>query len=169
MTAFKDNLYSGNIALTSATSSLSAVRMGKTFNFAGAGNVTAVTRSGVFPPNVENVIATLYITNAGSATVSNKITVSAGGNNMLVIDQFGSAVGIASSTTTSIARFAPIVSAMAAPTAPAASNNGGEIPFSITFVPVSADKTSTCQLHLTYNRTDTAWGPQGPYTPPTGV
>lgn len=164
MTSFKDNIYSGNIATTSANSSISFVRLGKTFSFSGAGNTTAVTRSGTFPPNVENVQATLYITNAGSATVSNKITVSAGGNNLLVIDQFGSAQGIASATTTSIARFTPVVSAMAQPVAPATSNNGGEIPYSITFVPVSADKIGTYQLHISYNRADTTWGPQGPYT-----
>lgn len=169
MTGFKDNIYSGNIATTSANSSISPVRLNKTFSFAGAGNTTAVTRSATFPPNVENVMATLYITNAASATVSNKITVSAGGNNLLVIDQFGSATGIASSTTTSIARFTPVVSAMAQPIAPATSNNGGEIPFSITFVPVSADKVGTYQLHISYNRADTLWGPQGPYQANTFV
>lgn len=169
MTAFKDNLYSGNIATTSGNSSLSFVRLGKTFNFAGNGTATAVTRSGTFPPNTENVIATLYITNAGSANVSNKITVSAGGNNMIVIDQFGSALGIASATLTSVARFTPVTSAMAQPTAPAASVNGGEIPFSVTFLPVTDDTTGTYQVHLSFNRTDTTWGPQGPYTPPSGV
>lgn len=169
MTAFKDNIYTGNIATTSATSSLCPVHLAKTYNFAANGTATAVTRSGVFPPNVENVQATLFVTNAGSANVSNKITVSAGGNNLLVIDQFGSATGIASATLAAFARFAPIVSAMASPTPPAASTNGGEIPFSITFLPVTDDTTGTYQLRLTFNRADTVWGPQGPYVPPPGV
>lgn len=169
MTAFKDNIYSGNIATTSANSSLSAVRLAKTYNFAGNGTATAVTRSGTLPPNAENVMATLYVTNAGSANVSNKITVSAGGNNLIVIDQFGSAQGIASATLAAFARFTPVVSAMASPVAPAASTNGGEIPFSVTFLPVTDDTTGTYQLHLSFNRADTVWGPQGPYAAPSSV
>lgn len=169
MTVFKDNVGSGNIATTSATSSVGWMRMERTFMFAGAGSTTAVTRSGVFPPNTENVMTTLYITNAASATVSNKITVSAGGNNLVVIDQFGSATGIASSTTTSLVRVTPVVSAMAAPTPPTSSTNGGEIPYSVTFLPVSADKTGTYQLVITWNRADTTWGPQGPYQANTFV
>lgn len=169
MTQFKDNIYSGNIATTSANSSTSFVRLGKTFNFAGNGAATAVTRSGVFPPNTENVTASLFVTNAGSANVSNKITISAGGNNITVIDQFGSAVGFSSATLTSFARFTPVVSAMAAPTPPAAVSNGGEIPYSVTFLPVTDDTTGTYQLLLSYNRADTTWGPQGPYVPPAGT
>lgn len=163
MTVFKDNVGSGNIAVTSATSSVGWMRMVKTFNFAGNGSATAVTRSGVFPPNAENVQTTLYITNAGSANVSNKITVSAGGNNLVVIDQFGSAAGIGSATTTSLMRVTPVVSAMASPTAPAPSVNGGEIPYSVTFLPVTDDTTGTYQLMVTFNRADTTWGPNGPY------
>lgn len=169
MTSFKDNIYSGNIATTSANSSLSVVRLGKTFNFAGNGTATAVTRSGVFPPNVENVTTTLYVTNAGSANVSNKITVSAGGNNLTVIDQFGSAQGISGATLTSFGRFTPVVSAMASPVAPATSNNGGEIPYSVTFLPVTDDDRGTYQLHIQFNRADTMWGPQGPYVAPSSV
>lgn len=169
MTSYKDNIYSGNIATTSANSSQSYVILGKTFNFAGNGSATAVTRSGTFPPNTQNVLATLYITNAGSANVSNKITVSAGGNNLVVIDQFGSAQGMNSVTTTSLMRVTPVVSAMASPVAPSPSANGGEIPFSVTFLPVTDDTTGTYQLELTFSRADTTWGPQGPYAAPTGV
>lgn len=169
MTQFKDNIYSGNIATTSANSSTSFVRLGKTFNFAGNGAATAVTRSGVLPPNTENVVAMLYVTNAGSANVSNKITVSAGGNTLITIDQFGSAVGQGSASLAAFARFTPIVSAMASPTAPAAVSNGGEIPYSVTFLPVTDDTTGTYQLLVTYNRADTTWGPNGPYVPPSGT
>lgn len=164
MTTFKDNVGSGNIATTSGNSSVGWMRMARTFNFAGNGTATAVTRTAVFPPNTENIIATLYVTNAGSANVSNKITVSAGGNNLVVLDQFGSATGIGSATTTSFLRVTPVVSAMASPTAPATSTNGGEIPFSVTFLPVTDDTTGTYQLHISFNRADTTWGTQGPYS-----
>lgn len=170
MTSFKDNLYSGNMAVTSGTSSLSPVRLSKTFTFSGNGTATAVTRTGVFPPNTENVQTTLYVTNAGSANVSNKITVSAGGNNLSVIDQFGSATGIGSASLAAFARFTPVVSALAAPTAPSPSNNGGEIPFAVTFLPVTDDTTGTYQLHLSFNRADTNFNSaSGPYAPATNV
>lgn len=169
MTTFKDNIGSGNIATTSANSSIGWVRMTKTFNFSGNGTATPVTRTGTFPPNTENVIATLYVTNAASATVSDKITVSAGGNNLVVFDQFGSATGMGSSSTTSFVRVTPVVSAMASPAAPSPSNNGGEIPFSVTFLPVSADKTGTYQFHISWNRADTMWNAQGPYAANTFV
>lgn len=169
MTQFKDNIYSGNIATTSANSSTSFVRLGKTFNFAGNGTATAVTRSGVFPPNSENVAVMLYVTNAGSANVSNKITVSAGGNTLVTIDQFGSAQNIASNTLAAFARFTYVVSALASPVVPAAVANGGEIPYSVTFLPVTDDTTGTYQLLISYNRADTTWGATGPYVPPSGT
>lgn len=143
--------------------------MSKTFNFAANGTATAVTRTGTFPPNTENVIATLYVTQAGSANVSNKITVSAGGNNLVVLDQFGSAAGIGSASLAGFLRVTPVVSAMASPLAPTPSNNGGEIPYSVTFLPVTDDTTGTYQLHISFNRADTLWGPQGPYVAPSAV
>lgn len=169
MTTFKDNVGSGNIATTSANSSIGWMRMSRTFTFSGNGTAAAVTRTAVFPPNTENVIATLYVTNAGSANVSNKITVSAGGNNLVVLDQFGSATGIGSATAAGFIRVTPVVSAMASPAPPATSNNGGEIPYSVTFLPVTDDTTGTYQLHISFNRADTTWGPQGPYVANTFV
>lgn len=154
MTRFSDNIYSGFEALTSGTSSRSPVMLCKTYNFAGAGAAAAVTRTGTFPPQVQNLRAEIFITQQASATVSNKITVSAGGFDLVTIDQFGSATGVASDTKASVARFTYIASACANPPAPASTNNGGEIPFSVTFLPVSADKTGTYQVKLTYNRAD---------------
>lgn len=154
MTRYSDNIYSGYQALTSATSSKSPVTLRKTFNFAGAGNGTAVTRNGVFPPGTQNISARLFITQQGSATVSDKITVSAGGFDLVTITSFGSATGIASDTKTSVATFTYIASACASPPVPSGANNGGEIPFAVTFLPVSADKTSTCQLEISFNRAD---------------
>lgn len=169
MTVFNDNIGSGHIATTSGGSSVGWIRLSRTFIFAGNGTATAVTKTGTFPPNTENVQSTLYVTNAGSANVSNKITVSAGGNNLTVIDQFGSAAGLSSASLAGFARFTPVASALASPTPPTASSNGGEIPFSVTFLPVTDDTTGTYQLHISFNRADTTWGPQGPYVPPSGV
>lgn len=156
MTRFSDNIYSGFQALTSGTSSKSAVSLNKTYNFAGAGNGTAVTKTGTFPPNTQNLMATLYITNAASATVSDKITVSAGGTTLVTLTSFGSAQGVASYTTTGLATITYVASACAVVQPPATSQtNGGEIPFSVTFLPVSADKIGTYQLELSFNRSDT--------------
>lgn len=156
MTRYSDNIYSGFDAITSGLSSRSPVQLCKTFNFAGAGSTTVVTRTGTFPPNVQNLAATLYIVQNGSATVSNKIVVSAGGVDLLTVDQFGSSGGfVPYSTVVGKGRITMIASACANPPAPASSNNGGEIPFAVSFTPVSADKTGSYQLMLSYNRSDT--------------
>ncbi len=154
MTRFSDNIKSGFQAATSANTSASVVVLRKVYNFSGAGNTTAVTRSGTFPPGTQNLTARIFVTQQGSATVSNKITVSAGGFDLVTITSFGSATGIAGDTKTSVATFTYIASACASIPVPASTNNGGEIPFAVTFLPVSADKTSTCQLELTFNRID---------------
>lgn len=156
MTRFTDNIYSGADAVVSALASRSAVSLTKTYVFAGAGNTTPVTRAGVFPPNSQNLAAELFITNAGGAAVSNKVTVSAGGVDLLTIDQFGSAAGYAVQTTTSIARFTVVASACAILNPPATNQtNGGEIPFNVTFLPVAGDSTGTYQVVLNFNRSDT--------------
>lgn len=154
MTRYSDNIYSGFQAVTSATSSKSPVMLNRTHNFAGAGNGTAVTKSGVFPPGSQNLTATLYITNAASATVSDKITVSAGGFTLVTITSFGSTAGVASYTTTGVATITYIASACASIPVPASTNNGGDIPYSVTFLPVSADKVGTYQLVLDFSRAD---------------
>ncbi len=157
MTRFSDNIYSGFQAATSAASSKSMVVLRKVHNFVGNSTTTAVTKTGTFPPNTQNLTARLFvIQNATSATVSDKITVSAGGTNLITIDQFGSAGGVAGDTKAGFARFTYIASACAAPPVPATGQvNGGEIPYSVTFVPVSADNQGSYQLELTFNRADT--------------
>lgn len=164
MTSFKDNIFSGNIATTSANSSQSSVVLTRTHKFSAIGGTTAITQTGTFPPNTQNVTGELYIIQNASATVSDKITVSAGGTNLFTVDQFGSAGGyIPAVTVASVGRFTMIASACAAPPAPSPSNNGGEIPYAVTFLPVSADKTGVYQLCITFNRADTTWSVQGPY------
>lgn len=163
MTSFKDNIYCGNIATTSGNSSQSVVTLRRTHKFTAVGGTAPITATGTFPPNTENLTGYLFVVANGSATVSNKITVSAGGNNLFVVDQFGSAGGQSGGSLAGFCRFTYFSSACASPVAPTPSVNGGEIPYAVTFVPVSADKTGVYQMHITFNRVDTTWGPQGPY------
>lgn len=163
MTSFKDNIFSGNITTTSANSSQSPVSLRRTHKFTAVGGTTPITQTGTFPPNTENLSGYLFVVQNASATVSDKITVSAGGTNLFTIDQFGSAGGQSGGSLAGFCRFTYIGSACATVPVPSPQINGGEIPYSVTFLPVSADKTGQYQLHVTFNRTDTTWGPQGPY------
>lgn len=160
MTRYSDNILSGFQAATSAASSESSVRLSRTHNFAAVGGTAAITQTGTFPPNTQNLTASLYIIqNAASATVSDKITVSAGGTNLITIDQFGSAQGFAGGgTVVGVARITTIASACATISPPATNTtNGGEIPYSVTFLPVSADAAGRYQVHLAFNRKDTTF------------
>lgn len=158
MTRYSDNIYSGNTSITSAMSSRSAVTLTKTFNFNST--TGSSTQGGTFPSNTQNLMARLYITAQGSATTSDKITVSAGGVDLLTIDQFGSANGLALQTTTSLARFTIVASACAAIIPPSPSNQQ-ETPFNVTYVKSSANKTGSCQVQLVFNRADTAFPAPG--------
>lgn len=158
MTRYSDNILSGFQAITSGLSSMSSVTLRKTHKFTAVGGTVAITQTGTMPPNTENLSGYLFIIANASATVSNKMTVSAGGNNLFVIDQFGSAQGQGGGSATSFARFTYQASACATVAPPATGQtNGGEIPYAITFVPVSADKTGIYQVHLTFNRKDTTF------------
>lgn len=164
MTRFSDNLYSGFQSITSGTSSMSPVTLRKTHKFTAVGGTAAITQTGTMPPNTENLSGYLFVVANASATVSDKITVSAGGTNLFVVDQFGSAGGQAGGSLAGFCRFAYVASACATVGAPATGQvNGGDIPYSVTFVPVSADKTGVYQLHLTFNRQDTTFTSTGPY------
>lgn len=165
MTRFADNIYSGFQATTSGASSLSPVGLRKTHKFTAVGGTAAITQTGTMPPNTENLSGYLFVVQNGSATVSNKITVSAGGTNLFVVDQFGSAGGQAGGSLAGFCRFTYVGSACAQVPAPATGQtNGGEVPYAITFLPASADKTGIYQIHLTYNRQDLTFSSsQGPY------
>lgn len=165
MTSFKDNIFSGNIAQTSALSSQSIVSLRRTHIFKAVGGTTPITQTGTLPPNTENLSGYLFVIQNASATVSNKISVSAGGVNLFVVDQFGSAGGQSGGSSVGLCRFTYFSSACAQVSPPATNqNNGGEVPYAVTFLPVSADKTGQYQVHLSFNRVDTTWGPQGPYS-----
>ena len=158
MTRYSDNIYSGFQATTSAASSKSPVTLRKIHRFSqpAAGGAVAQTLSGTLPPGVENLTATVFVLQQStSATTSDKITVSAGGTTLFTIDQIGSATGVAGSTTTSFARFTYVASACAIPPVPSGATNGGEIPYSVTYLPVSASKSTDYKLVLHFNRADT--------------
>lgn len=163
MTRYSDNIFSGFQGVTSALSSMSPVALSKTYNFVAAAG-TGTTITGVFPPGTQNLTAELFVTQQGSANTSNKLTVSAAGTNLIVIDQFGSATGYAAFSTTSLARFTITASACAIVAPPATGQtNGGEIPFSVTYLKDAGDPSCTCQLVLNFNRIDATWLTGGPF------
>lgn len=157
MTRFSDNLYSGFQAPTSGATSKSPVVLRRTHNFINPGGTAPLTQTGTFPPNTQNLRAEIFIMNQGvSATASDKVTVSAGGVNLYAITGFGSATGIGAATIAGFATFAVTVSAVSTVAPPATNQtNGGEIPYSVTWLPSSAGRTAQYQLVLTFNRADT--------------
>lgn len=158
MTLYSDNIYSGSNSITSAKSSRSPVQLCKVFNFSAAAGSS--TLNGTFPSGTQNLAAQLFITAQGSATSSDKITVSAGGTDLITITSFGSASGFAVQTTTAVATFTVVASACAAPPIPSP-NDHSEIPFAVTYLKSSANKTGSCQLTIQFNRVDTAFRAPG--------
>lgn len=158
MTRYSDNIYSGFQAVTSALSSKSVVGLHKVHRFTqpAAGGVVAQTVTGVFPPGVENLTSRLYIMQQSSATVSDKFTVSAGGTNLITITGVGSATGLLGATTVAgLGAVTVVASACGILPVPASTNNGGEIPYAVTFLPASASKSTDYKLVLSFNRADT--------------
>lgn len=139
MTSYRDNIYSGAPALTSAQSSLSPVRLSRTFRFAGNG-----TQTFVLPSGVQNLDAKLYIIANGSGATTDAITVSAGGTTLLTITSFGSASGVLRATTVGLGTLTVIASACANLSATA------EVSAAATLA--SVDQAAIYQLELTYER-----------------
>ena len=147
MTRYSDNIYSGDDAVTSALASRSPVKLCKTHRFTGG---TSGTQTGTFPVGTMNLDSKLYILLNASATVSDKITVSAAGTNLLTWTSFGSAAGIARQTTTGLATYTPIASACAV-VAGAAS---AELSYSVTLLAGTDSTGSDYQIELTFSRAD---------------
>lgn len=147
MTIFGDNIYSGTQAATSAASSISPVQLTKTHRIAGG---AASTVTGTFPQGTTNLDAKLYIMLNASATVSDKITVSAGGVDFITITQFGSASGVLRQTTTSLGVLTTTASACAVVAGAASS----ELTYSVTYPANTAATGADYQLVLTFNRAD---------------
>ncbi len=146
MTVFSDNLYSGTLeAVTSATTAASEVVLTRTHRL---NTGVTQTQTGVFPKGTMNLDSVLYILANASATVSDKITVSAAGTNLLTWTSFGSAAGIARQTTVGLATYTPIASACAV-VAGAAS---GDLTYSVTTLQGTDSPGSDYQLQLRFNR-----------------
>jgi hypothetical protein len=147
MTAYGDNIYSGQIAPTSAASSTSPVVLSKTHRIAGG---AASTVTGTLPQGAQNLDAKLFIMLNASATVSDKITVSAGGVDLITITQFGSAAGVLRATTTGLGVLTTTASACAIVAGAAAA----DLSYSVTYTANTAATGADYQLVLTFNRKD---------------
>lgn len=147
MTRYSDNIYSGNQAVTSALSSKSPVVLCKTHRFLS----TSGTQTGTFPIGTQNLDAKLYINNQTvSAATAAKITVSAGGTNLIAISGIGSATGVLRGTQAGLGTMTVTASAASILTGAASS----ELSYSVTYVKASGDTTGDFQLQLTFNRVD---------------
>jgi predicted nucleotidyltransferase len=144
MTRFSDNIYSGYQGLTSATSSKSAVGLTKTFRFTGGG---AATKNFVLPVGVQNFDAKCYIMAQGSAATSDKITVSAGGVDLITFSAMGSATGVVRQTTTALGTMTVVASACANLSTTA------EVSAAVTLA--SVDTATDYQVQISFNRADT--------------
>ena len=140
MTSYRDNIYSGSPAVTSALSSLSPTRLVRTFRFGGGSS----TQNFVLPTGVENLDAKVYIQTNGSAATTDKITVSANGTTLVTFASMGSANGILRLTTTGLGTVTPVVSAMIAPTTTT------EVTASVTLL--SVDTAAQYQVEISFNR-----------------
>jgi len=149
MTRFTDNIFSGNTALTSAAASRSPVMLCRTHTFTqpATGGTAAQTVTGTFPSGTQNLDANLYIVTNGSATVSDRFTVSAAGVNLISITQVGSAGGLLRSTTAGLGTLSVVASACANVNTLVADSS-----YAVTYVPVSASKSTSYQLQLTFSR-----------------
>jgi hypothetical protein len=145
MTTFDDNIYTGRNGLTSAASSRSPATYCKIHRFTGG---ISGTQTGTFPIGTNALDSKLYILLNASATVHDKITVSAGGVDFLVWSAFGSAAGIARQTTTGLATYAPVASACAV-VAGAATD---ELSYSVTLAAGTDSTGSDYMLQLMFSR-----------------
>lgn len=145
MTRYSDNIYSGFQAITSAASSRSPVVLTRTHRFTGG---TSGTQTGTFPPGTMNLDSKLFILLNASSTVSDKITVSAAGTNLLTWTSFGSAAGIARQTVAGLATYTPIASACAV-VAGAAS---ADLTYSVTLLAGTDSTGSDYQIQLMFSR-----------------
>lgn len=143
MTTYSDNIQSGLEALTSGQSSISPALFTRTFRFA-PGGANAQTQTFVFPTGVQCLDAKLFINAQGSAATSDKITVSAGGQDYHTFTSFGSALGIVRQTTVGLGTFTSIASAC--------SNLSTTAEVSAAVTLATVDVAADYQLQLTFSR-----------------
>lgn len=143
MTTYGDNIQTGQEALTSAQSSIAGCGYTRTFRFA-PGGANAQTQTFVLPAGVQNLDAKLFIMAQGSAATTDKITVSAGGQDYHTFTSFGSALGIVRQTTVALGTLTSIASACANLSTTA------EVSAAITLATV--DVAADYQVQLFFNR-----------------
>lgn len=148
MTTFGDNIYSGNLAATSAASSVSPTALVRVHRIAGG---TGSTQTGTFPQGTQNLNARLYIMLNASATVSDKITVSAGGVDFITFTQFGSTAGLLETTLAGLGIKTVVASACGLVTGAA----NAELTYSVSYPTNTAATGADYQLVLNFNRSDT--------------
>lgn len=141
MTSYRDNIYSGAPALTSAQSSLSPTVLRRSFRFSGGG---AQTQTFVLPSGTQNINAVCYIIQDGSAATTDRITVSAGGTTLITFSSLGSAGGLLESTADGLGIKAVVASACADLSAT------DEVSAAVTLA--STDTATVYQVALTFNR-----------------
>lgn len=141
MTTFGDNIQTGLEALTSGQSSIAGAGYTRTFRFTGGG---AATQQFVLPAGVQNLDAKLFILQQGSAATTDKITVSAGGQDYHTFTSFGSALGIVRLTTVGLGTLTSVASACANLSTTA------EVSAAITLA--STDTATDYQVQLFFNR-----------------
>lgn len=143
MTTFADNIQTGFEALTSGQSSISPALFTRTFRFA-PGGANAQTQQFVLPVGVQSLDAKLFINAQGSGATSDKITVSAGGQDFHTFTAFGSALGIVRQTTAGLGTLTSIASACANLSTTA------EVSAAVTLATV--DIAADYQIQLTFSR-----------------
>lgn len=141
MTTFADNIYSGQQALTSALSSQSEVVLSRSFRFTGGG---AQTQSFVLPTGTQNLNASCYIIQDGSAATTDTITVSAAGQDFITFSSMGSAGGLVEITTAGLGTKTVVASAC--------SNLSTTAEVSAAITLASTDTATDYQVQLRFNR-----------------
>lgn len=141
MTTFADNLQTGLEAMSSGTSSIAGAVYNRTFRFTGGG---AQTQQFVLPTGVQNLNATCYIIQDGTAATTDSITVSAGGSTLLTFSSMGSASGLIETTLAGLGTKTVVASACA--------NLSTTAEVSAALTLASTDTVTDYQVNLTFNR-----------------
>lgn len=147
MTQYSDNIYTGNIAATSALSSKSGAMYHKYHRFTGG---AGGTQTGVFPIGTRNLDCKVWINqqNAASAATVTRFTVSAGGTNLIAVTAIGSAIGVLRNTQVGLGVITNTASATRVLTGAATA----ELAYAVTLVPASADTTGDFDIQLMFTR-----------------
>lgn len=144
MTIFGDNIYSGNQGVVGSQASYAATDLCRTFRFPAGGTST---QQFVLPTGVQNLNAQCYILANGSAATSDRITVSAGGTNIITFASMGSAIGVLETTLAALGTKTIVASAAANLSTTA------EVSAAITIA--SVDTATDYQVVLRFNRVRT--------------